>query len=185
MQRGNLEGSNIGFRKASFTRRVDVKEHYVGPEDEYKYCGERVTLRKILIGITCLVILAAFISVIQFFVDVVVIGYRSKFSSFLCMVLCTTAMVLFIRSVFHKPHLMRLRQLLKWGILGIMVANFLYGNRMVQNQIRPSGWIIFFAILNQFALTGAVVLCQQYELEMERASVVTKKKFEIDALRNE
>lgn len=155
-----MEGAgNQGIRTTSYSRKQNFKEHYVGPEDEYRYFGNRVTLRKIMIVITCFVILAALISVIQFFIDVAIIGYRSKFSSFLCMVLCVTAMALFIRSVFHKPHLMLPRRLLKWGILGIMIANFMYGNRIVTNLIRPSGWIIFFAIFNQCALTGAALLC--------------------------
>ena len=95
-----------------------------------------------------LVIITGLISIVKFFVDVVAVGSRDRFGSFLAMACCVSAAFFFVKGVFYRPYHLKGRQFLKYGVLGIMIANFVYGLQYVSDHIRPQVVMIFYCLMN-------------------------------------
>ena len=65
---------------------------------------------------------------------------------------------------------------MKWGVFANMVASVAYLIQYVLNYLVPSPVLIIFAVLCQFLLGGLLLLCQQWELELEEAMLVEEKR---------
>merc|ERR1712086_1000715 len=58
----------------------------------------------------------------------------------------------------------------------IMIANFIYGSMYVSDHISPQNAVIVLTVLFQILLTVMSLTCHQWELELEQAQLIAKKK---------
>ena len=129
----------------------------------------------IMRGLTILVYAIVILFYIKFFSDLSLTGSRDKLGDFFNCLLTTITGVIFTLSVFVKPANYFRRRLLKWSVVLIMAANFIYGSMYVSDHISSSNGMIIFSVCMQVALTGLALVCHQWELELLQIQMLEAK----------
>jgi len=154
-------------------RRADSP---IEPGEEYMCCCDKVRLSLVMRIMSAFVFLIALFSYVKFFEDITRTGSRDKLGSFFNAVFCTIAAVMFVMAVWMRPFVLARRRLLKWSMVFIMIANFIYGSMYVSDHISPQNAVIVLTVLFQILLTVMSLTCHQWELELEQAQLIAKKK---------